>query len=97
MIRPGHGVIEAATGADVIKLFPATACSMWQDALYVCFGQETRRECTPCLETRGATRDWRLEMVSQDLRPSSCVPRIILALSHNVMPPTAGRKSLHDI
>jgi hypothetical protein len=29
-----RGVIEAATRADVIKLFPATACSVWQDALY---------------------------------------------------------------
>jgi hypothetical protein len=28
MIRRGCGVIEAATGADVIKLFPATACSV---------------------------------------------------------------------
>jgi hypothetical protein len=34
MIRRGRGVIEAATRADVIKLFPATACSVWQDALY---------------------------------------------------------------
>jgi hypothetical protein len=33
MIRRGRGVIEAATGANVIKLFPATACSVWQDAL----------------------------------------------------------------
>jgi hypothetical protein len=35
MIRRGRGVIEATTGADVIKLFPATACSVWQDALYI--------------------------------------------------------------
>jgi hypothetical protein len=33
MIRRGRGVIEAATGADVIQLFPTTACSVWQDAL----------------------------------------------------------------
>jgi hypothetical protein len=34
MIRRGRGIIEAATRADVIELFPATACSVWQDALY---------------------------------------------------------------
>ena len=34
MIRHGRDVKEAATRADVIKLFPATACSVWQDALY---------------------------------------------------------------
>jgi hypothetical protein len=28
MIRRGRGVIEAATDIDVIKLFPATACSL---------------------------------------------------------------------
>jgi hypothetical protein len=33
MFGRGHGVREAATGADVIKLFPATGCSVWQDAL----------------------------------------------------------------
>jgi hypothetical protein len=34
MLRRGHGVKKAVTWADVIKLFPATACSGWQDALY---------------------------------------------------------------
>jgi hypothetical protein len=33
MIRRGRGVIKAATGAGVIKLFSATACSVRQDAL----------------------------------------------------------------
>jgi hypothetical protein len=33
MIRRGRGVKEASTRANVIKLFPATACSVWQDAL----------------------------------------------------------------
>jgi hypothetical protein len=33
MIRRGHGAKEAAKRADVIKLFPATAYSVWQDAL----------------------------------------------------------------
>jgi hypothetical protein len=35
MLGRGHGVKEAATQADVIKLFPATAFSVWQDALYL--------------------------------------------------------------
>jgi hypothetical protein len=35
MIRRGRGVIEAATGADVIELFPATAYLVRQDALYI--------------------------------------------------------------
>jgi hypothetical protein len=35
MLGRGHGVKEAATQADVIKLFPATAFSVWQDALYM--------------------------------------------------------------
>jgi hypothetical protein len=35
MFRRGHGVKEAATRADTTKLFPATACSVWQDALYI--------------------------------------------------------------
>jgi hypothetical protein len=34
MIKRERGVIEAATGADMIKLFPTTACPVWQDALY---------------------------------------------------------------
>jgi hypothetical protein len=34
LIRRGRGVKEAATRADVIEFFPATACSLWQDALY---------------------------------------------------------------
>jgi hypothetical protein len=34
MIGRGRGVKEAATRADVIKLFLAAACSLWQDALY---------------------------------------------------------------
>jgi hypothetical protein len=34
IIRRGCGVKEAATRAVVIGLFPATACSLWQDALY---------------------------------------------------------------
>jgi hypothetical protein len=34
MIRHGRGVKEAATHADIMKVFPATACSMWQDPLY---------------------------------------------------------------
>jgi hypothetical protein len=34
MLGRGHGVKEAATQADVIKLFPTTAFSVWQDALY---------------------------------------------------------------
>jgi hypothetical protein len=34
MIRRRRGVKEAAIRADMIKLFPATACSVWQDALY---------------------------------------------------------------
>jgi hypothetical protein len=33
MLGRGHGVKEAATQADVIKLFPATAFSVRQDAL----------------------------------------------------------------
>jgi hypothetical protein len=33
MVRGGRGEKEAATRADVIELFPATACSLWQDAL----------------------------------------------------------------
>jgi hypothetical protein len=35
MLGCGHGVKEAATQADMIKLFPATAFSVWQDALYL--------------------------------------------------------------
>jgi hypothetical protein len=35
MFGRGRDVKEAATRADVIKLFPATACSVWQDALYL--------------------------------------------------------------
>jgi hypothetical protein len=35
MLGRRHGVKEAATQAAVIKLFPATACSVWQDALYM--------------------------------------------------------------
>jgi len=34
MFRRGHGVKDAAMRADTIKLFPATARSVWQDALY---------------------------------------------------------------
>jgi hypothetical protein len=34
MVRGGRGEKEYVTRADVIKLFPATACSLWQDALY---------------------------------------------------------------
>jgi hypothetical protein len=34
MIRRGRGVKEAAIRADMIKLFPATAYSVWQDPLY---------------------------------------------------------------
>jgi hypothetical protein len=33
MIRLGDDVNEAATRADVIKLFPTTAYSVWQDSL----------------------------------------------------------------
>jgi hypothetical protein len=40
MLGRGHGVKKAATRADVIKLFPATACSVWQDALYLCIRVE---------------------------------------------------------
>jgi hypothetical protein len=34
MIRRGRDVKEATMRADMIKLFPATACSVWQDPLY---------------------------------------------------------------
>jgi hypothetical protein len=33
-LRRGRGVKEAATRVDVIMLFPAAACSVWQDTLY---------------------------------------------------------------
>jgi hypothetical protein len=49
MLRRRYGVEKAATRADVIKLFPATACSVWQDPLYapivVCRKAHTRHPC----------------------------------------------------
>jgi hypothetical protein len=42
MLGRGHGVKEAATQADVIKLFPATAFSVRQDALYPSFMPDWR-------------------------------------------------------